>query len=1545
MARLPQDHGLSTLPSLLRSSLRDGDQDKTNLKLSSIAFDLLLDVLRQWKPPEHDSKEGVQISETFALLEPQATELARYMTRFLLYDPKAPPANFNDDFRATYQKHYLHRSDVVPNVARFLFTPIFSDPQRFAAAVVLSVDANADGSSIADTMFKQRDFDLESDDMINILHELYDTGKPRLQTRVLNLLSRSQKSTRTVSKIVSLVEELLSANTPGLEGAKLRVAVFSYLKWTIRMNPDFGTLASHLQTSLKEYVELQGWPIPSHQSITENELRAQAYEAIGLLAEASAKQLSANPQSQLDLIVWLFSSLRCDTSGEAKHSVEEALSRVMNNTRFSSDAEAYQFKQFLLWNVLAAEEEEDPIYFLPTKRSTRYPAARFVNKCFPFSDIDARYMDLLVLDSNRREEVEEGSRGLDPYWHNLNSKMVMQENLDIIQLPDLSKFLSRAFDESRKTAKEVAMMGTQSVLSAAITFARNILAAQAWIDSPYDIRRQSDWKRHAEVTLGNDVQARNLFKMQLSKLNLGAAGILLKASLAGMSMGAYECANISVELLSLAEDTVLKSLGSGSLQHCETASTKASVQWQACRSFGILSSLTTHWLETVHTELEKCRNWKDAVGSEVLNVKSALLKTVFTISRASLRQPATIQVGTFGQVWSLISDIVLNGRDKTLRETSFQAIGQICLCISPALYDGENVSKLVELILPDAKKENEHAVAAIGRLVSFSLGQLGTEQREKVIEGLFGLHEIRKSEFQFALGEALAVAALGFTSTSTLAELDVDVERPTWGLHRELFEELLDKTIGQCKSTKPSLKKAASIWLLSLVQFCADDELLRPRLRDCQNAFSRLLTDRDTLVQETGSRGLGLVYERGDKNLQDDLVRDLVQSFTAGNAKMSGTVDEDTQLFEQGALPTENGQSVTTYKDIVSLAQEMGDPSLVYRFMNLASNNAIWSSRAAFGRFGLSGVLADSSYLKQNKHFYPKLFRYRFDPNPSVQRSMDEIWKALVKDPVAVIDENFDFIIEDLLKSIVLGKDWRAREASCAAIIDLLQGREIDKYEKYLDDVWKVAFKVLDDVKETVRAAAMKLCRTLTHMLIQNLEVGVGTTKRAKIMLNHAIPFLLERMEGGSAKEVQQYAVVTLLEVVKKAPARSIQSFAPLILGTLVNALSSLEHESINYLHLNADKYGLTADKLDKMRVSSINASPVTEAIERCLESLRELPDPEQSSNDRAGIQPARQPLPEAMTRLEACFKTAIGLPSRVGLSKIMITLVVRHQSMFRPYADRFTRLTRKNIMDRNTTISLSFSMALGYLVRVASEKEIRQTSQYAQKLYFESTEVSHRAVAAEIIEAISKASNDVFLNFATLFLPLAYVGRHDLDAEVRQKFDLSWKDNVGGSHGLKLYLKEIAELISIHVKSNLWPIRHACCLAVAGIITSMEAGQQYKEGEARLLWPLVEESLSGKTWDGKEAVVSAFPKFVKKSQSLWPEYTKQMKTIAFREAKRTNVSYRPHAISSLGEFAGARADLELAAEILPILTNTLDTILDPDAMDVDDRTDTGATR
>ncbi|GMG21927.1 unnamed protein product [[Candida] boidinii] len=164
------------------------------------------------------------------------------------------------------------------------------------------------------------------------------------------------------------------------------------------------------------------------------------------------------------------------------------------------------------------------------------------------------------------------------------------------------------------------------------------------------------------------------------------------------------------------------------------------------------------------------------------------------------------------------------------------------------------------------------------------------------------------------------------------------------------------------QNTKPSLRKASCIWLLSIVQYCGDSQEIISKAPEMNFAFMRFLAERDELIQESASRGLSIVYEMGDSELKDTLVHNLLLSFTDNNSAkkslISGSIGEDTQLFEPGVLNTNDG-SISTYKDILNLASEVGDPGLVYKFMSLAHHSALWSSKKGIA-FGLGAVFAKS---------------------------------------------------------------------------------------------------------------------------------------------------------------------------------------------------------------------------------------------------------------------------------------------------------------------------------------------------------------------------------------------------------------------------------------------------------------------------------------------------------------------------------------------------------------------------------------------------------
>jgi len=184
------------------------------------------------------------------------------------------------------------------------------------------------------------------------------------------------------------------------------------------------------------------------------------------------------------------------------------------------------------------------------------------------------------------------------------------------------------------------------------------------------------------------------------------------------------------------------------------------------------------------------------------------------------------------------------------------------------------------------------------------------------------------------------------------------------------------------------------------------------------------------ITQEIASKGVGFVYEMGDEKVRDLLVKSLVGTLTDGRKLAPQSVTGDTQLFEAGSLGTSpEGSTLTTYQSILSLASDMNQPDLVYKFMNLASHNALWDSRrgASLGFQSISH-LSKEALRPFFKTLIPKLYRFQYDPNPKVAESMKSIWQALVSEPKKTVHEYFDSIMKELLEGMG-SRTWRTREA------------------------------------------------------------------------------------------------------------------------------------------------------------------------------------------------------------------------------------------------------------------------------------------------------------------------------------------------------------------------------------------------------------------------------------------------------------------------------------------------------------------------------------
>lgn len=340
--------------------------------------------------------------------------------------------------------------------------------------------------------------------------------------------------------------------------------------------------------------------------------------------------------------------------------------------------------------------------------------------------------------------------------------------------------------------------------------------------------------------------------------------------------------------------------------------------------------------------------------------------------------------------------------------------------------------------------------------------------------------------------------------------------------------------------------------------------------------------------------------------MKEDLVWNLMGSVTSEvkpSTNITGPISPDAQILN---LNTADAGEVSTYKEICNLASDTGNPELIYRFLALSSHSALLQSRkgAAIGIGGILNEFNMENFLTQNpnyaKRLLPKLYRLCRDPNPGVARAMQDIWDAAFgKGPNPLVMSMFHEIMKELLTGMG-DKLWRTRQASAKGMGDLCSGVELNILEPYLEEIWKMAFRVADDMKETVRNAGIQLSQQLTTTLIRNVTEGKSGQKIVSTM----IPFLLGNSGlNSSAQGVQLFALQSIVKLCAEAGIL-LKPMVPEIVDQLLDVLTSLEPQHVNYIGFHVEENDSMA--LDESRFHAVRTSPVMNAIEKCLDLVDE---------------------------------------------------------------------------------------------------------------------------------------------------------------------------------------------------------------------------------------------------------------------------------------------------------------------------------------------------
>lgn len=803
------------------------------------------------------------------------------------------------------------------------------------------------------------------------------------------------------------------------------------------------------------------------------------------------------------------------------------------------------------------------------------------------------------------------------------------------------------------------------------------------------------------------------------------------------------------------------------------------------------------------------------------------------------------------------------------------------------------VTKLLSLVKSNktSMRVRERAALAAG---SLCLGDTKFPHRRVLLESFIELaSEVKDVELHFTIGDALVHCALGPLSPAardvwTVAEEDFSpldtgagADELEW-LVTQLTEKL-------SRSTHPNIKQASCLWLLSLVKHCMAQGAVQSKLSAIQDAFMGLLGDNNDLVQDAASKGIGIVYEACTEDQRDGMVNNLLDTLLGKKPQEVKKVNEETKVFQEGELGKNPiGGNLSTYKELCSLATDMGQPDLVYKFMHLANYNATWNSRkgAAFGFSTIASKAGDQLEPHLPK-IIPKLYRYQFDPTPRIQQSMSAIWSALVPESTKTVDKFLPAILAELQKELTSAQ-WRVRESCCVGLTDLLRGRTLDDALDTLTLLWQDIFRVMDDIKESVRVAAAKTAQSLSRVSIKMCDATSGS-KSGEAAVKAILPPLLEKGLTSTVSEVRAVCLATLMKVTKSAGPLLAPHLGVLI-PALLEATGEMEGQQLNYISTRLGVDQDVQEKLDSARMAASRSTPTMECVNYVLQYVDS------------------SVLTLLVPRLVDIIKGNPSIVSRGGAAHVVTTLTHQCPLDLQAFTGKLLSAFLTGLSDRNPAVRISYAGCIGHLMRTAKDSSKEKLFNKLKAWYMEKEDDANRAAVAFTFQAVNRHNPDVMKAYASSAMPIAFLAMHEekntTNTEVLEVWEEVWLDGTPGSEGgIRLYQTEIMDLLPQALCSNQWPVKAQAARAIGTVATKL--GGTIQPAVQKRLIGLLLAGLEGRTWDGKECLLRSLADIATSGADLMVTNMKEdmdkLIEALLKECKKSKLEYRIIALESTG--------------------------------------------
>ncbi|CAD6258432.1 unnamed protein product [Miscanthus lutarioriparius] len=813
----------------------------------------------------------------------------------------------------------------------------------------------------------------------------------------------------------------------------------------------------------------------------------------------------------------------------------------------------------------------------------------------------------------------------------------------------------------------------------------------------------------------------------------------------------------------------------------------------------------------------------------------------------------------------LVKVVISEG--STLASVAMESLGHIGLrCALPSINQNSSTGtllsvlreRLTKLLSENDTKAQQKILVSLGHI---SWNEMSFPHLNDALDLIFSLSRSKVEDVLFAAGEALSfiwgevpvtadvILETNFVSLSqatnyltgdaSLVSSNSYEKSACEEAHSVARDEIIKKLFETLiYSSRKEERCAGTVWLVSLTMYCGRHKKILELLPQIQEALSHLLGDPNELTQDLASQGMSIVYELGDASMKEELVHALVNTLTgAARKKKAIKLMEDSEVFQEGTIgnnPT--GGKLSTYKELCSLANEMGQPDLIYKFMDLANYQAALNSKrgAAFG-FSKIAKQAGEALQPYLHTLIPRLVRYQHDPDKNIQDSMVHIWKLIVSDPKKAIDEHYDAIVEDLLVQSG-SRLWRSREASCLALADIIQGRRYNQVCKHLRKIWTTTFRAMDDIKETVRTAGDSLCRAVSSLTIRLCDISLTSTSDANETMNIVLPYLLSEGILSKVPSVQKAAISLVMKLAKGA-GPALRPHLPELVSCMLECLSSLEDQRLNYVEMHAGNVGIRTDKLESLRIAVAKDSPMWETLDICIKIVD------------------KNSLDLLVPRLAQMVRSAVGLNTRVGVASFITLLVQRVMVDIKPFTTILLKLLYSAVLEeRSSAAKKAFASSCATVLKYASLPQ-------AQKLIEDTTSLhsggkNDQLSGAILIKAYLSNAADILGGYNAVVIPVIFVSRFDDDKDTSALYEELWEDIPTSERvTLTLYLPEIVSLLCDGMSLSSWAGKRKSAKAIKKLCDIL--GEPLSAHYQNILKSLLKE-LPGRFWEGKDAILDA---------------------------------------------------------------------------------------